>query len=72
MYLWRSVDAEGEVLDILVQRHRDCFRPLPEQLRSLGMPKRHLTGGRQIIELKIHTSLCDDESERSWGSRIRD
>jgi putative transposase len=24
MYLWRAVDAEGEVLDILVQPRRDC------------------------------------------------
>lgn len=23
MYLWRAVDSEGEVLDILVQKHRD-------------------------------------------------
>jgi len=23
MYLWRAVDHEGEVLDVLVQRHRD-------------------------------------------------
>jgi putative transposase len=33
-YLWRAVDQEGNVLDILVQRHRDakaakqCFRKL--------------------------------------------
>src|ERR1700749_2240174 len=24
MYLWRAVDHEGEVLDVLVQRRRDC------------------------------------------------
>src|SRR6202040_4191814 len=24
MYLWRAVDREGEVLDLLVQRRRDC------------------------------------------------
>jgi putative transposase len=24
MYLWRAVDHEGEVLDMLVQRRRDC------------------------------------------------
>ena len=24
MYLWRAVDHEGEVLDLLVQRRRDC------------------------------------------------
>jgi transposase-like protein len=26
MYLWRAVDHEGEVLDILVQRRRDSER----------------------------------------------
>jgi putative transposase len=24
MYLWSAVDHEGEVLDMLVQRRRDC------------------------------------------------
>ena len=23
MYLWRAVDSEGEILDLLVQPHRD-------------------------------------------------
>ncbi len=27
MYLWRAVDHEGEVLEILVQRRRDRSRP---------------------------------------------
>jgi putative transposase len=34
MYLWRAVDAEGEVLDILVQRHRNK-RAAPKLLRKL-------------------------------------
>jgi DDE domain len=29
MYLWRAVDDEGEVLDMLVQRRRDGRRPHP-------------------------------------------
>ena len=38
-YLWRAVDQDGEVLDILVQRHRDrkaakkFFRKLLKELR---------------------------------------
>ncbi len=28
MYLWRAVDDEGEVLDVLVQRHLTCRRTL--------------------------------------------
>jgi transposase-like protein len=27
VYLWRAVDAEGEVLDVLVQSKRDESRP---------------------------------------------
>jgi putative transposase len=27
MYLWRAIDHEGEVLDMLVQRRRDTFGP---------------------------------------------
>ena len=71
MYLWRAVDAEGEVLDILVQRHRnkraalkllrkllkkqgmrpeavvtDKLRSYGAALRSLGMQRRQVTGGR--------------------------
>jgi transposase-like protein len=29
MYLWRAVDHEGEILDILVQRRRDTQAALP-------------------------------------------
>lgn len=34
MYLWRAVDAEGEVLDILVQQRRDK-RAAVKLMRSL-------------------------------------
>jgi putative transposase len=40
MYLWRAVDAEGEVLDILVQRHRDkraALKLLRKLLKKQGM-----------------------------------
>src|SRR5438874_5238114 len=39
MYLWRAVDHEGEVLDVLVQRRRDkqaALRLLNKLLRKLG------------------------------------
>jgi len=41
-YLWRAVDQDGDVLDILVQKHRDkraakrFFRKLLKGLRSIG------------------------------------
>lgn len=40
MYLWRAVDSEGEVLDMLVQRRRDKAAALPlmrKLLKSQGM-----------------------------------
>ena len=40
MYLWRAVDAEGEVLDILVQSKRDrraAKRLMRKLLRKNGM-----------------------------------
>src|SRR6202047_4402949 len=43
MYLWRAVDHEGEVLDMLVQRRRNCraaLRLLRKLLRKQGfVPK---------------------------------
>jgi putative transposase len=34
MYLWRAVDAEGEVLDVLLQAKRDTKAALVCSLRS--------------------------------------
>ena len=43
MYLWRAVDHEGEVLDMLVQRRRDkraALRLMRKLLRKQGfVPK---------------------------------
>ena len=43
MYLWRTVDHEGEVLDMLVQSHRDsraALRLMRKLLRKQGfVPK---------------------------------
>jgi transposase-like protein len=39
MYLWRAVDHEGEVLDMLVQRRRDkraALRLMRKLLRKQG------------------------------------
>jgi len=40
MYLWRAVDDEGEVLDVLVQRRRNnqaTLKLLPRRLRNTGV-----------------------------------
>jgi putative transposase len=39
MYLWRAVDSEGEVLDVLVQRRRDkaaALKLMRKLLRKQG------------------------------------
>jgi transposase-like protein len=46
MYLWRAVDHEGEVLDMLVQRRRDkraALRLMRKLLRKLGFAPKLLT-----------------------------
>src|SRR6267142_2022015 len=46
MYLWRAVDHEGEVLDMLVQRRRDkraALRLMRELLRQQGFVPKLLT-----------------------------
>jgi putative transposase len=47
MYLWRAVDHEGEVLDMLVQRRRDkgaaALRLVRKLLRKLGFAPKSLT-----------------------------
>jgi putative transposase len=46
MYLWRAVDYEGEVLDMLVQRRRDkgaALRRMRELLRKLVFAPKSLT-----------------------------
>jgi putative transposase len=43
MYLWRAVDHEGEILDVLVQRRRDR-RAAVKLMRKQGFaPKRVVT-----------------------------
>src|SRR6516165_9425511 len=46
MYLWRAVDHEGEVLDMLVQRRRDkhaALRLMRKLLRKQGFAPKRLT-----------------------------
>jgi transposase-like protein len=49
LYVWRAVDSEGEVLDILVQPRRDLIvtdklGSYSSALRELGVARRHATG----------------------------
>ena len=45
MYLWRAVDAEGEVLDVLVQKRRNkraALRIMRKLLKNQGVRPRHI------------------------------
>ena len=49
MYLWRAVDSEGEVLDVLVQRRRDkraARRLMRKLLRKQGFAPTEVTTDR--------------------------
>ena len=46
MYLWRAVDHEGEVLDMLVQRRRNCRAALRLMRKLLGAYGKKTEPGR--------------------------
>ena len=58
MYLWRAVDHEGEVLDILVQRRRDSRA-------ALRLMRKLLKKQRFVPKLLVSDKL------RSYGSAFR-
>ena len=46
MYLWRAVDHEGEILDVLVQRRRDrraAIKLMRKLLRKYGFAPKRVT-----------------------------
>ena len=60
MYLWRAVDHEGEVLDMLVQRRRDkraALRLIRKLLRKQGFVPRLLTTDSRLA-LPSASSTC--------------
>src|SRR6516162_1400612 len=53
MYLWRAVDHEGEVLDMLVQRRRDtraALRLMRKLLKKQGFVPKVATPGHRAVE----------------------
>ncbi len=59
MYLWRAVDAEGEVLDLAMQRHRDTHAALT-LLRRL------------LRNQPVKPTAIVTEKLRSYGSALAD
>ena len=61
LYLWRAVDDEGEVLDMLVQRRRDtrsALRLMRKLLKKQGfVPKLLVTD--KLLRLRVPTSATD-------------
>ena len=51
MFLWRAVDDEGEVLDMLVQARRNktaALKPLRKCLKSRGIHPETITTGKLV------------------------
>src|SRR5260221_1937109 len=63
MYLWRAVDHEGEVLDMLVQRRRDkraALRLMRKLLRKQGVtPKLLTTDKAGLLRIRVSASSPD-------------
>jgi putative transposase len=71
MYLWRAVDHEGEVLDMLVQRRRDkraALRLMRKLLRKLGFAPKSLTtdklGSYRAAFRQLHLSCPHEQGLR--------
>jgi len=82
MYLWRAVDDEGEVLDMLVQKRRNkttVLRLLRELLKNQGVyPETIITDGLASYGAAIRELGCEDrhrpgrlrESNRAENSHL--
>ena len=66
MYLWRAVDHEGEVLDMLVQSRRDsraALRLMRKLLRKQGfVPKLLVTRQAALLRLGVPPVTADQPS----------
>src|SRR5215207_5658945 len=83
MYLWRAVDSEGEILDVLVQPRRDkaaALRLMRKLVRKQGYAPHVLATDKlkgtsrayaRTIGLRIRISSCDDENARCSASNPR-
>src|SRR5215207_9654590 len=82
MYLWRAVDSEGEVLDMLVQRRRDkaaARRLMRKLLKNQGMAPTELVTDRlqayaaavRELGLSAEHILGKRKNNRAEGSHVR-
>ena len=76
MYLWRAVDAEGEVLDVLVQSRRDkagALKLIRKLLKKLGCPPTSIMTdkwrayGAAIRELRLSANHLQGKRANNWA-----
>jgi putative transposase len=64
MYLWRAVDSEGEVLDMLVQKRRNtaaALKLLRKLMKHQGVsPEAIVTDGLGSYAAAAHVLGCHD------------
>jgi hypothetical protein len=67
MYLWRAVDHEGEVVDMLVQCRRDsraALRLMRKLLKTLSQPHEEL----RVLALNVSSIELPSQSEtQTWA-----
>ena len=71
MYLWRAVDHEGEVLDMLVQRRRDtraALRLMRKLLKKQGFPPKLLVTGLPPLTRRVRSVPAPSRSNTPTGS----
>jgi len=73
MYMWRAVDKEGEVLDMLVQKRRNkkaALKFLRKLLKNQGiLPERIVTDGLASYRAALKVLQCQN---RHTPGRLRD
>ena len=60
VYLWRAIDAEGEVLDVLVQTRRNkraALKLMRKQLKKFGVVSEKLVTGDQTPDSGRQTAF---------------
>jgi len=76
MYLWRAVDSEGEILDVLVQPRQDkaaadagwaLIEPLMLAARRIGRPR--MTCLRTVVDAILYLASTDCQRHRTARSR---
>src|ERR1700723_3374898 len=76
VYLWRAVDAEGEVLDVLVQSKRNKHAALKLMRKLLKkyafVPERLVTDDLRSYSAAVHVLGIERRHERGRWSRVDD